>query len=59
MMEPRKKEGSACPPVIPAPKNQAMEPAAPALGGEKTPPAYGKRSIAIFIRHGRTGRPRQ
>ena len=44
MMEPRKKEGSACPPVFPAPKNQAMEPAAPAVTGEKTPPAYGPQT---------------
>lgn len=40
-MEPRKTEGSACPPVFPAPKNQAMEPAPPLVSGEKTPPAYG------------------
>lgn len=44
MMEPRKKEGGACPPVFPAPKNQAMEPAAPAVSGEKTPPAYGPQT---------------
>lgn len=44
MMEPRKKEGSACPPAFPAPKNQAMEPAAPAVTGEKTPPAYGPQT---------------
>lgn len=44
MMEPRKKEGSACPPVFPAPNNQAMEPAAPAVTGEKTPPAYGPQT---------------
>ncbi|WP_394980375.1 DUF4173 domain-containing protein [Candidatus Allofournierella excrementavium] len=43
-MEPRKKEGSACPPAFPAPKNQAMEPAAPAVTGEKTPPAYGPQT---------------
>lgn len=43
MMEPRKTEGSACPPIFPAPKNQAMEPAAP-VTGEKTPPAYGPQA---------------
>ena len=44
MMEPRKKEGSACPPVFPAPKNQAMEPALPPVSGGKTPPAYGPQT---------------
>lgn len=40
-MEPRKTEGSACPPIFDAPKNQAMEPAPLLVSGEKTPPAYG------------------
>lgn len=44
MMEPRKKEGSACPPVFPATKNQAAEPALPPVSGEKTPPAYGPQT---------------
>ena len=44
MMEPRKKEGSACPPVFPAPKNQAAEPALPPVSGGKTPPAYGPQT---------------
>ena len=46
MMEPRKTEGSACPPVFHALKNQAMEPAAPAVTGEKTPPAYGPQAAS-------------
>lgn len=40
-MEPRKTEGSACPPIFDAPKNQATEPAPLLVSGEKTPPAYG------------------
>lgn len=44
MMEPRKTEGSACPPVFPAPKNQGIEPAVPPVSGGKTPPAYGPQT---------------
>lgn len=40
-MDPNKTEGSACPPSFPAPKNQGVEPAAPVVSGEKTPPACG------------------
>lgn len=43
-MEPRKTEGSACPPVFPAPKNPGMEPALTPARGEKAPPAYGPQA---------------